>query len=506
MNSGPFIENKDIPIKSGLGSFGAGLLKMAGIEATWEFDVASGKTYVPDMGYKSLFGYNLTGKFIDKGFWESKLHPDEREALILELAAVMANESVNYHVMEYRFLKADASYTFIRDRFFIVRQNGAAVKIMGVKEDISGQKTGQQRLNLLESVLANASDSVMILESVKQGSSGAKVIYVNEAFTRMSGYTLEDVTGKTPALFKGPETSRLQFEKLHMALRDHLPCEVELVSYKKNGDAYWVEIAIAPVNNPEGFVSHFIVIEKDITDRKTQDRQQENLINELTQNNIDLRQFSYITSHNLRGPIASLLGLCKLLEHFKIEDKTLKQILDGVRKATHMFDDTIKDLTTVLNVRDRTSIPKQDLQFFPVYEKALAQSEVLIDYCGAEIRADFDSAPSVNYNKAYLESIFSNLITNAIKYRSSARKLKVLIKTEEAGNYIVLKFTDNGLGIDLELHKEKMFRLYQRFHEHAEGKGLGLFLIKSQLEALNGSIDIESKLDEGTTFILKFKR
>ena len=175
-------------------------------------------------------------------------------------------------------------------------------------------------------------------------------------------------------------------------------------------------------------------------------------------------------------------------------------------KAIYMFDDIIKDLTTVLNVRDRTSIPKQDLLFYPVYEKALAQSEVLIDYCGAEISADFENAPSVNYNKAYLESIFSNLLTNAIKYRSNKRKLKVTIKTEESGNFIVLKFSDNGLGIDLELHKEKMFRLYQRFHEHAEGKGLGLFLIKSQLEALNGSIDIESKLDEGTTFILKFRR
>jgi PAS domain S-box-containing protein len=475
-------------------------------EANWEYDIATGTTLVPGNGYQTLFGYQIADKITDKEFWESKLHPDERGALVLEVAAIIADESVKYHVMDYRFLKADGTYAFVRDRLFIIRDNGHALKLMGVKEDISGQKTERQRLNLLESVLANATDSVMILESLKSGSSGAKITFINEAFTRMSGYTLEEVMGKTPTLFKGPETSNLHFEKLHVAITDHLPCEVELVNYKKNGDAYWVEIAIAPVNNTEGFVSHFIVIEKDITDRKTQEREQENLINELTQNNIDLRQFSYITSHNLRGPIASLLGLCRLLEHFKIEDKTLQQILDGVSKATYMFDDTIKDLTTVLNVRDRTSIPKQDLLFYTVYEKALAQSEVLIDYCGAEISADFENAPSVNYNKAYLESIFSNLLTNAIKYRSNTRKLKVTIKTEVSGNFIVLRFSDNGLGIDLELHKEKMFRLYQRFHEHAEGKGLGLFLIKSQLEALNGSIDIESQLGEGTTFILKFKR
>ncbi len=325
MTSGPFIENKDSPVNAVNVNGNATSLTMVVNEAAWECDIASGITFVPGTGYQSLFGYELDNKITGKGFWESKLHPDERNALMLELAAIIADESLNYQVMEYRFLKADGTYAYVRDRFFIIRDNGSAVKLMGVKEDISGQKTERQRLNLLESVLANATDSVMILESVKSGSSGAKIIYINEAFTRMSGYTLEDVTGKTPALFKGPETSNLHYEMLNAALNDQQPCEVELLSYKKNGDAYWVEIAIAPVNNPAGVVSHFIVIEKDITERKTQEREQENLINELTQNNIDLRQFSYITSHNLRGPIASLLGLCRLLEHFKIEDKTLNK-------------------------------------------------------------------------------------------------------------------------------------------------------------------------------------
>ncbi len=475
-------------------------------EAGWEHELSTDLVRIKAGDYESLFNERLEGGAMNRQQWESKVHPDDRRHVFLALSEAIADPSLNFHVTDYRLLRSDGSVVFIRDRIFIQRQEGIAVRLAGLMQDVSAERARQQRLNLLESVIANATDSVIILESLHASPEGAKIIYVNEAFTAMSGYGLAEVTGKSPALFIGPETNSQQFGLLENAIRERQSCAIEIVNYKKNGDAYWVEFAIAPVNVATTEAVHFILIGRDITERRAQVHEQDKLINELTQNNIDLRQFSYITSHNLRGPIASLLGLCSLLEHFKVEDNTLRQILEGVRKATHMFDDTIKDLTTVLNVRDRTSIPRQELLFDSIYQKALTQSEVMIEYCGAEIRADFENAPSVTYNKAYLESIFSNLITNAIKYRSKGRQLKVNIKTEVSGDHIVMKFSDNGLGIDLKLYKEKMFRLYQRFHDHSEGKGLGLFLIKSQLEALNGSIDIESKLDEGTTFILKFKR
>lgn len=99
-----------------------------------------------------------------------------------------------------------------------------------------------------------------------------------------------------------------------------------------------------------------------------------------------------------------------------------------------------------------------------------------------------------------------NLLTNAIKYRSRSKPLKIEITSREEEDTVDLFFRDNGQGIDTELHKEKLFRLYQRFHDNAEGKGLGLFLVKSQIEALNGSIEIESTLGEGTLFKLRFKK
>ena len=322
----------------------------------------------------------------------------------------------------------------------------------------------------------------------------------------MTGYLKEELIGKTPRILQGPKTDRAVLNKIRIALENQTTCETEIINYSKKGEEYWVELAIAPVTNHTGKISHFIAIEKDITNRKNLEQEREKLITELTQNNKDLRQFSYITSHNLRGPIANLLGLSSLIDGFKIKDETLKEILNGIKKATLMFDDTIKDLTMVLNIKDQTSVPKEEVVIETTLEKAISQNKILFEKIEIDLNYNFTKAPTVNFNKAYFESIIFNLLSNSIKYRSPTRSLKINVTTENTTDTIVLKFTDNGLGIDVNLYKERLFRLYQRFHDHGDGKGLGLFLIKSQLEALGGSIDIESEVGIGTTFILKFKK
>ncbi|MBA2611040.1 MAG: PAS domain S-box protein [Bacteroidetes bacterium] len=353
-------------------------LAKATSDAIWDHDFEINKTYIAGEGYRNLFGYNLANQFSENLFWESKLHPEEKETILVQLNKTIQDPLITQSELEYRFLKADGSYAHVRDRFFIIRENGKPLRMLGAKQDVTNQKIEEQ--------------------------------------------------------------------------------------------------------------------------------EKEKLITELIQNNKDLKQFSYITSHNLRGPIASLLGLSSLLDNYAIKDPTLKQILAGIKKATHMFDDIIKDLTKVLNIKDHISIPQEDLMIASALEKGIAQNETMILEIGAQIDSQFNNALTVKFNKAYLESIFFNLISNAIKYRSPSRALKIVITSEIINDDVILKFSDNGLGLNVELYKERLFRLYQRFHDHAEGKGLGLFLIKSQMEALNGSIDIESTVGVGATFILKFKK
>lgn len=481
------------------------LVSKATSDAIWDYKFELDKIYIAGNGFKHLFGYNIVNAFIENEFWENNIHPEDKRKTLKKLKNFIKNSNQQQIEYEYRFMKSDGTYAYVNDRLFIIREGEVPIRIIGAINDITKRKEEEQRLKLLESIITNSSDAVMITEAGFSEES-SKIIYVNEALVKMTGFSKEEILGKSPGMFLGPDSDLEEVDKMKRALAYNKSFSSEIINYAKNGKPYWVGIDIAPVSDTTGKVSHMIANERDITSRKVQEQEREKLIFELIQNNKDLRQFSYITSHNLRGPIANLLGLTNLLDIYKVEDSTLSKIMDGIKKAATNFDETIKDLSTVLNVKDRPSIPKEEIQLTTIHKKILDQCKTLLKESDAKITTDFSKAPSVNFNKAYLESIFLNLLTNAIKYRSSSAPLNILISTNENNGEVILKYKDNGRGIDLHLHKEKIFGLYQRFHQNTEGKGLGLFLIKSQMEALNGSIEVESKIDEGTLFILRFKK
>ncbi len=239
--------------------------------------------------------------------------------------------------------------------------------------------------------------------------------------------------------------------------------------------------------------------------RKAED-EKEKLIFELTRNNENLRQFAFITSHNLRAPIANLLGLTNLMEDIKVENEELKEVIDLIKRSVYTFEDTIRDLNAILLIKGSAAMTLEEIDFAPIFERVKNQCGKLVTESEAKIYADFSKGPIVRFNKAYLESIILNLLTNAIKFRSLDRDLEIWIKTEEDDEDVILYFNDNGMGVDAVLQKNKLFKLYHRFHPHIEGRGLGLYLVKSQIDALGGSIEIDSQVEEGARFTLKFKK
>lgn len=278
----------------------------------------------------------------------------------------------------------------------------------------------------------------------------------------------------------------------------------EYRSLTKEGTYKWLEACCQNLLH-EPTVGAIVVNYRDITERKNQEIEKEQLIRTLNQNNSDLRNFSYITSHNLKAPLSNLMGFIDLLDDIPVEDPTLHAIIDGFRSSTTQLNHTINDLVKILIIRDSDSIEQKETSFSKIFTQVKNQLRNLIEEFQPIIKIDFDRAPLVFFNETYLESIFMNLLTNAVKYRSYDRKLKISIKTYKTDNALVLTFTDNGIGIDVERHKSKIFGLYQRFHDRPNSKGLGLYLIKSQMESLGGNIDIESRINIGTTFTLRFQ-
>lgn len=222
---------------------------------------------------------------------------------------------------------------------------------------------------------------------------------------------------------------------------------------------------------------------------------------ELTQTNVQLKkrneeleQFSFAVSHNLRSPLTSLMGLVKL---FKEDKENREAIIDHINGSVVAMDDIVHGLGRVLSIKNKEEqiwqLVNIEAAINQIWELASNEKED----ANLEMNLEVDTITTI---KAYFDSIFFNLISNAIKYRSQNRRSKIRISSTIIDEGIKLSIEDNGLGIDLEKHGNNVFKMYKRFHEGIVGNGIGLYLVKEQVESLGGTISLESELEVGTTF------
>lgn len=226
---------------------------------------------------------------------------------------------------------------------------------------------------------------------------------------------------------------------------------------------------------------------------------------ELVTYNQRLEQFAFVTAHNLRGPVARILGLGTVLRMIDNVSDEVKTINDKLVFTAHEIDSVIRDLNQILHIKN---IPShlEELDLSTEINKVIAGLEKDISDSQAIIRIDFSEVRSIITSQPYFHSIVYHLLSNAIKFRHPERIPNVIISTITKDDYIGLVVSDNGLGIDLQTSKDKLFTLYSRFHLHVEGKGLGLYLVKTQIEALGGSIEVKSEVNAGTTFEVFFRK
>jgi PAS domain S-box-containing protein len=480
------------------------IVSKATSDTIWDWKIQEDRM-IWNKGIEGVFGYKQDQIGESSKWWFENIHAEDSIKMSIKLYSFIEQKTEKWQD-QYRFKCADGSYKYVLDRGFILKdENGKSVRMIGAIQDITKQKEEEQRLKLLETVITHTKDSVIITEANLNEGKIPNIVYVNPAFSVTSGYNSEEIIGKSPDIFQGLNSDLQEHKKLIDAIKNKEECQVETLSYKKNKDEYWVNFSMLPVYDSDGELSHWVSIQRDVTEEKKQEAEKEQLIKELTQNNKDLQQFSYITSHNLRAPLSNLTGLLNLIDDIPIENPELKEILDGFNKSTHLLDDTINDLVKVIIIKDNPSIEKEDLMLKDIFEDVFSQLDFLIGFHKPIIKFHFDEVSFLNTNKSYLESILLNLLTNALKYKSEDRKLKINITANQLDDSVVLIFKDNGIGIDLERNGDKIFGLYQRFHDYPDSKGLGLYLVKSQVETMGGTITIESKVNIGTTFTLTFK-
>lgn len=473
-------------------------------DTIWDWDIESRK-FIFNKGIQGIFGYDQkdVGETID--WWFEKIHHEDSIKMSVNIHKYVEQKIEKWQDY-YRFQCADGTYKYIYDRGFLVMdENKKVTRIIGAMQDITKLKKEEERLKLLETVITQTKDSVIITEANETSTGIPKILYINPAFTKLTGYNPEDVIGKTANVFMNKTSLKSDFKRISQALKKKEEISFETINLNKNKEEYWANISMIPITNKDNEHSHWISIQRDISKEKEREKEREQLISELTQNNKDLKQFSYITSHNLRAPLSNLTGLLNLIEDIPVEDEELKEIINGFSKSTNQLNETINDLVKVIIIKDSPSIDKEQVIIRDVFENIFNQLSFLISAKKPIIRMDFEKAETIFANKSYFESILLNLMTNSLKYKDEVRKLKIEISSKSKENNTIITFKDNGIGIDLERNKDKIFGLYQRFHDYADSKGLGLYLVKSQVESMGGTISVESEVGKGTSFIITFK-
>lgn len=368
------------------------------------------------------------------------------------------------------------------------------------------------------------------------------IVDCNKKFLKSINYTREEVIDKkkfTDILSLG---GKIYFESVYApALK--LSGTIEEINFnfiKKEGTAFPVLVNSVEVKDAEGLhlftqsavfnVSQRKKYEQELLIAKTkandlsnelkevnkellnqtelilkQKLQLEEFNHHLENNNSQLSTFAHITSHNLRAPVSNLIALKDFYnESINLEDKAM--LFSKVEIVIGHLNETLNELIESVKIQGNKDITHDPILFDTVFDKTLAILDTQILVSKAVITSNFSEAPTVAYPKLYIESILLNLLSNAIRYSSPNRIPRIHFCTEWIDDELLLIAKDNGLGIDLKKHGHKLFGLNNTFHRHPNSKGVGLFMTKTQIEAVGGAITVESEVDKGTTFNIILKK
>jgi signal transduction histidine kinase len=243
----------------------------------------------------------------------------------------------------------------------------------------------------------------------------------------------------------------------------------------------------------------------DITEQVETLKETKRLLEITTVQNSKLRSFAHIISHNIRNHSANLSGLVELLMDSSVEEEK-GTFTELIKASADNLEKTILDLNKIISINQESGVPKETRCLRTEIYKSIQIFSLKILKLDAEFKIDVDPKLYVHVIPSFLDSVLLNLIDNAFKYRSDERKIVLSITAQSEGDFIVLTIKDNGKGIDLKQHGSKVFGLYKTFHGNPDARGMGLYIVKSQIEDMGGRIELESEVNVGTTFNVYFKK
>ncbi len=435
--------------------------------------------------------------------WLSFIHPEDLE-YVKKLAAG-DKEALTNTPFHHRIIRKDGSVRHIFSQgHFEINKEGKLVGLYNVIHDVTETKQAEEALAQSEANLRQIMD--LIPQSIFVKDYDGKLVFANKSYASLHGRQPNEMVNKTSGeVVKTKDELVCILEDREVISSGMVKTIPECVFTDNNGEAHLLHIVKVPFTVAGSNERVVLGILVDITQQKHAETERTKMIADIVQRNKDLEQFSYIISHNLRAPVANIIGATEVLQIEGLDEDDRVKLTEDLSLTVKKLDVVIRDLNHILQVRHKEIKAAEVVKFSEIMEDIKLSISDVIKSNNVQIISDFSSVDEVPAFKSYMYSIFFNLISNSIKYRQAGVTPVIKVNTRKVDGKILLVFSDNGLGIDLAAKGMQVFGLYKRFHHHVEGKGMGLFMVKTQVESMGGRITIESKVNTGTEFRIELE-
>lgn len=467
----------------------------------WDWDIISGNEWWSPKFY-SLLGYKPSDLVPSYDFWINKLvHSEDKNRV--EKAVSDHLISRKPYRLEIRLLHQTLGYRWFETTGQAVwNENNEASRMAGSIIDITERIQAREQAD---------HQAFLLSETGKMAKIGGWEVNLETMTPIWSDevYRIHEVPiGQQPPLeeainFYIEEDRPIISETFSNALVTGEGWDIELRIRTTSGTVKWVRTIGTPQVNAEGKVISVKGVFQDIQSKKLKELELHQTMNTVDDQNKRLLNFAHIVSHNLRSHTGNIEMILNLLNEPGSKDD-IGLYLENLGKVSKNLSETIAHLNEIVSIQTQSHLKKEVLHFDRILSITKETLFSEIETNDIEITSDFSECPVVEFVSAYLDSIVLNLVSNAIKYRSPNRSCKIHMHSSTQNGRIQLHVADNGLGIDLEQHGDRIFGMYKTFHRNKNARGIGLFITKNQIESQGGLIEVNSEVNKGTNFTITF--
>ena len=472
----------------------------------WEVDLVDQQVYWTEM---TRHIHEVEDDFVpelekDIAFYKEGYSRD----MISQVFSEAVEQGKSYDV-ELQIVTARGKVKWVRVMGIPEFEEGKCIRVYGTFQDIDQQKENEAHLRLLESVVTNIKDAIVITEAEPFNEPGPRIIYVNEAFSQMTGYSREELIGQNPRMLQGDDTDREELDKVRKALENWEPFEADLINYKKDGEKYWVNMSVVPLANNDGWFTHWIAVERDISQQK--DNEQKLIAAKAQAETASMAKSEFLAnmSHEIRTPLNSVIGFTDLLIKTPLDDSQ-RNYMQSVHHSANVLLDLINDILDFSKIEaGKLELSEEKTDLWELVSQVTEIIKHKVDTEKIELLAHVD--PRIPryacLDPVRIRQILINLLGNATKFTESGEiELSVMLKSnpDKSGRTeVMFSVRDTGIGIRPEKQKE-IFKAFSQEDGSTTrkfgGTGLGLTISNQLLKLMGDQLSLESEPGKGSRF------